>query len=555
MKKLLLILAISIFSLAGGIIFAACNQDSSEEKTEIPPVAPTLEKSSFAITYRTTEDGAQYNLSWSAKNAKEYKVQLDETETVTTETKFSLNGFSADTIHTVTVTAIGQKDTQSDPVELKFKGTKIDPLINVRLYSEHGETNFGWKESEETSCYLISCEELDLDVATSKPFGTGKFKTTLHYDNRASIGTLRSIYKYLDLYSLESFRVQALPYNGNMETFNYKNDTDVLEFNLPSDLSEQSVNFYAGTMSNPTNIRWNTDEWEEHPDWLGVKWDGAVSYYRYWVKVDYPEGYSSGTVTEAGESTSLIHVSYGDKTGDYTVSVIPKYDDFNYLGKDENSVTYMFYLQPDVTETLSFHVNQTVLKTPTNIRVEGENIVWDAVEYTDYYSIGLEDGTQEIYVSSETAQVSLQEFFERAYEANYDGDFSIIVKAYGINRTIAGFENNVPVVNVYYYSEDAVSSQKIKLKSIPTVQNVQIDYENSTVTWDDIAEATGYTVMFYREGGSGHGSTLGKTNQYTWNDDISEYAEIVITASCEYQVTTENGVTTLYMPSSHRIQL
>ena len=218
MKKLLLVLALLAVILAGSLLLISC--DNTENQPEpTPPTKPTLDKSKFEILYTTDNNGAEsYRLDWDAYAASEFEIKFDDNEPIIfEEMRFPLGDFSADDVHSVTVTAISSQNLKSEPVTVKFKGTKLTKPYNVRMY---GDTNsFGWKESDETQVYVVSCEELDLDIHTSKPIGTGKIKTTPVYNNRLPISDLRLIYSKLDLYALESFRVQALPYNGNVTSF------------------------------------------------------------------------------------------------------------------------------------------------------------------------------------------------------------------------------------------------------------------------------------------------------------------------------------------------
>lgn len=555
MKKFFFILTVFILSLTGGIVFAACDGGTSPET---PPSnqtrAPKLEKSSFSITYSVGGNGAEYDLIWRADNAVKYKVECDETEVEITKPSYSLTGFSADTVHSVTVTAIGENDLQSQPVELKFKGTKLETPTNVRLhYTDRYGTAFSWNEhaAYSSSYYLISFEELDLEIETSKPFGTGKFKyVPCSYEEFITLDGLRSIFKNCELYPLESLRVQTLPYLDKV--FNFTANTDVLELNLPSDFSEQSVNLYAGDLSNPTNIRWN-----ETLDAYGnatVKWDGAISDYKYQIKVQHPEGYSNGIITpEKGISEGKVYFGNGLSTGDYTVTVEPVYDEFRYIGKDDDakSVTYMFYLPQPITETLSFHVTQKVLETPKNLHIENGYIVCDKVENAEEYVFSIKISKDSaINLGTYTNRISLDKYLGTAAWINEDGLADLIVYVRNDGTDLTGFDDNGnPNIIVYEHSESAVISDAIQLKRIPAVQNVRIDYDTKTVYWDGVEEAETYEIVFYNAG-SGKGGTVTDT-QFQWKDnmDISDYTEVVITAKCKFEVTTENGIAVMCIPS------
>ena len=559
MKKLISLLAICILTLIGGIVFAACDTSSSSGAPEYQVNTPTLEKSSFSI--RCASDGKgvmDYDLNWRSQYATKYKVVCDGVETVVHDMRFSLNGYSADEVHTVTVTALGQKDTQSEPVEVKFKGTKLDMPINVRLY---GTTNsFGWKECEGTSTYAISCEELDLDIMTSRPVGTGKIKSINVYNNSIDIYDLRSIFEILDLYALQSFRVQALPYNGNLTVFDYKDDTDVLEFSLPSDLSEQSVNFYLGQMSNPSNVRWDFEGFEDHPGYATVKWDSVSSDYRYKVLVHYPDGHSGGIVTQKGETEGSVGFDYRMDTGDYTVTIESMCDDFVFIGEDREAkwVTYMFYMPTKEAESVAFRINQTAMQAPANVRIVDDQIMWDAVDNAGKYTVEVRCGEKVLYETSYTAQLSLQEVAGSVYFANDDlnGYYDIRVLTDALEAEIVSLENGIPVINTYKdseYSEPLIG--KLKLEVIPSVQNVRIDYENKTISWDAHPEASKYEIMFQRANGGGYGTTINDDTQYSWNSDISDIVKITIKAICEYSYTVEDGVVTVKVPSTYTMEI
>lgn len=553
MKRLLLILVTFIIAFAGGVIFVACGTPPT---TERPPVPPTLEKSSFSIQFSTDDNcKANYKLTWDAENATQYKVVYGENETVTDKKELLLNDFSADTVHTVTVTAIGQNDLESDSVEIKFKGVKLDMPTDVRMHLD--TKSFDWKHTDETSAYVISCEELDLDIATSKPFGTGKFKQILTYSDNLMLFDLRSIYSQLELYSLESFRVQALPYDGNTQWFDYADDTDVIEFKLPSDLSEQSVNFYAGVMTNPYNLRWDFDGFDEHRGYALVKWDGAVSNYKYKVMVQYPEGFWSGTETEKGASQGAVGFGYPEVTGDYTVRIEPECYDFQFIGEDsaEKWATYLFYLPQPTTEFLHFRINQTVIDAPKNARIDGENIVWDAVEHACLYFVRLTCGEDIINVQSDTTQLSLQDIYHHLIygETTRHGDYDISVVACAIDPELVSFENDLPIINTYLDSDSgAVRPSKIRLKALPVVSNVVIDYVNRTVSWNPVAEATSYFVELSYNGRGVITSVDGTS--YTWREDKT-YTSVTITAIGGYKVIEEDGMVTLIVPSVYKTEL
>lgn len=550
MKKLLLIGTMFLTALTGGLLLAACG----DETAPTGPKTPTLEKSSFCIEFITDEsDTPGYQLKWTADYAIKYRLNCDGEETVTSQRKLSLNGFSADAVHTVTVTAIGEQEQESAPVSVSFKSEKLAAPYNVRLY---GDTNsFGWKGPDETDVYyLLSCEELDLDVATSKPILTGKIKTIPVYENRLFLYNLRDIYEQLDLYPLESFRVRALPYHRDSY---YTEDTDLIEYFLPSDFSEQSVNFYASEMSNPSNVRWNFEGLAEHPGYAFVEWDGAISNYRYLVMVKHPEGYYSGIeTTDKGASQSSFGLDF-NVTGDYELTVQAMCNDFDFIGEDASakSVTYLFYLSSPVSEKLRFQVRNTVLSAPENLRIEGESILWDEVEKANGYWLELDCGEKHFSLFSESAQIPLTKIFEQAGE---EGVYDLRVTAFAPDPQIARIEDGMLLLLDTYSDSEASAplSNAIKLKAIPTVKNVQIDFDNRTITWEGVSEASGYTVGFMGEHG-GHGTTTGLNTQYVWDKDenLSRYNEIYVEANCEYRVTGEDGIVTIFVSSVYRCKL
>ncbi|MDE7107484.1 MAG: hypothetical protein K2O39_04095 [Clostridiales bacterium] len=553
MKKLLLIFVTIIIAFACGVILVACGTTTEPEQ----PVPPTLKKSSFSIKYSSDDDGeVNYKLTWDAENAIQYKVVYDGNETVIDQKELLLNGFSADTVHVITVTAIGWRELESDPVEIKFKGVKLDMPTDVRMHLD--TKRLDWKDGGDTSAYVISCEELDLDTETSKPIGTGRFKQTrITYDS-ISLDNICYLYNTLELNSLESFRVRALPYSGYTEQFKYSNDTDIIELKLPSDFSEQSVNLYASAMTNPSNLRWDFDGFDEHGTYAYVKWDGAVANYKYRVMVQYVNGHWSGRGAEKGASYGVVEFDRTKGTGDYTVQVEPECDDIDFIGQDNDakSTTYSFYLPQPITESLHFRINQTVIDPPKNVRIEGDNIVWDAAEHAKYYVVSLSCGEDGTNFSSDTAQLPLQTIYDRAVVGHTvrQGDFDISVSAYVIDPVLASFENDLPVINSYRYSESGVDCpNKLRLKSIPAVGNVTVDYDNQTISWDPVAEATSYTVTVYY-GTSAYNMSVGNNTQFTWDDD-RDCKEIIIMATCGYSVTDDDGVVTLNVPSVYKKEL
>jgi len=566
MKKTFSMLIMIMCILVGGILFSACNDGDStpSNPNNLPALnPPTLEKSSFSIKYEAKPDGkTDYKLTWSAEYALKYTVSLDGTGSTVTDNEISLNECTEGEIHTVAVTAIGMQDKTSDTVQVKFKAARLDAPINVRLYADGESNSLGWKASDDTTAYTLLCEELDLELETSRPIGTGNVKTYLVHNNRLSIYELRSLYRGLVLYSLEKFTVKALPYNGESKEFKYVNDTDIIEFILPSDASEQSVNLYAGEMSNPTNIRWDFSDFDEHPFCATVKWDGAIPNYSYNVMLHYPSHSSSiGVITEKGVSQGNLYLYYDMTAGDYTVTVESVCDDFHYIGEDtaEKYSTWTFFLDTPATEELKFHIDQTVLECPKNVRVDGENLVWDEVENAMEYDVLLQCGDKELSVSDATNRVSLKALYDTAINRiNYDGDYSVSVMAISKNNEFEGYGNdNVPKIKIYVDSDYCTPVPNlIRFKAIPTAQNVQIDYQNKIITWDAVNGATSYYVVFFDNNGSVWTDLDGNVTQYIWDvQDISDCNYIVVMAKCDYSLTNENGITTISTSSSYIIEL
>lgn len=559
MKKVLLIIVIFTIALLSGVMFVSCGATpTSDESSDMP----TLQKSSFNIWY-TFDDSdtgeAYYNMTWKGENATEYKVVFDGIETTAVEPKLSLNDFAADTVHTVVVTAIGENDTKSEPVEVKFKGVKM--AMPVDICFDEDANDFKWKGSDDNLTYRISCEELELDSATGRPVYSGKIKYALAPSNCLTLYDLREIYNNKNLNEHESFRISALPYSLGLR-FEYKNDTDIAEFLLPSDFSEQSINFYADKMTNPSNLRWDFDNFNAHRDSANVKWEGAVSDFRYIVFVQGPDGDTRNSGTLEGASEGHVPFDYVTVTGDYNVTVEPTCNEFNFINEDKaaKSITYSFYLPQPITETLHFHANQTVLNTPENVRIEGDNIVWDAVDYAHHYYVHLACGEEVMLFESDSAHMSLNRIFDAAtnpFRRLATGDYDIKVMAYGLNEVVS-LEDNVPVINTYKYSEysDTVP-HALRLKSFSSAQNVKVDYDNRTIYWDDIPEATLYSVIFLRNSNNvlDHGTYVGKDTQYTWSDDITQYKEIGIYAECEFKVIEKDGIVTIIVPSLYKVNI
>lgn len=564
MKKFLLIIAIFTILIMGGILLAACDTQP-EPPDELPTsVVPTLDKSSFAIMYSVDANGsANYELIWSAQNATSYKIKYDglEAEAVTTEPKISLNEtvwlygwYHDDPVHGVAVTAIGEGNTKSETVEVNFKGTQLEMPINVRLY---GDVNgLGWKGSDDTHAYALHCEELDLDLQTSKPVYTGNVKTTTVSENRCSLDLLRAVYNAHDLKPMQSFRVQALPYNGYFQRFDYTNDTDVMELQLPSDVSEQSVNLYAGEMSHPSNLRWDFTDF--HFGSADVKWDGVDPTFKYEVSLQYPAGSFTAQITDKGASSGRVSFHY-NMSGDYNVTVKSVCDEFNFIAEDEEakSVTYSFFLPKPVTEVLKCSVNTITLAAPKNVRIEGDKIVWDEVENANNYHAVLTSGTHKINIPSFNTEAPLQEVFERSTYAGtvLEGDYDIAVVANAKSPELAGFDNNTPIINVYVSSADSeVKTRAIRIKSISPVRNVKVDYDTQTITWDEAPNAVSYSVGFYNND-FGRETLLGNTTKFKLDEDISQYSLVFVKAICEYTVIEEDGICTILAPSVYIVDI
>ena len=175
----------------------------------------------------------------------------------------------------------------------------------------------------------------------------------------------------------------------------------------------------------------------------------------------------------------------------------------------------------------------------------------DEVEHATEYTFRINNGEDSTIGLGPFAEnrISLEEYFNYSSNIKKDGFFDISVYARNGGADLTGFDNGSPQIIIYPESKEVVVSKAIQLKFIPAVQNVRIDYDNKTVYWEGVVEAETYEVTFLREEGGGHGRRGITDTQFQWDDDIFEYAEIVITAQCGFEITTENGVPLIFIPS------
>ncbi len=583
MKKIRLVLALILLVLLCGTLFVACDKtppsDSNQDVTPPPaePVAPTLAKSDFSIVYdiiSDTENGNEdcdYSLTWTSANATKYKVKYGQTEETITSASLSLKDFAADVIHSVTVTAIGEQNLTSAPVEVKFKGTKMSAPINVRAYLTPNTLDsyyFGYKH-DDAEAYKISCEEIDWDD-DGEYIWTGRFKSAIWFSDAISIDGLTDIWNTLDLEACQSFRVAALPYRER-RSYSFGNDTEVMEISLPSDPSEQSVNFFADIQNaNPRNLRWDLDALADQADYATVRWD-AGSDFKYRVKVRYPDGSATGTETQKGALQSNIWFDYIYGTGDYSVTVEALCNEFNYIGEnaDEKWVTFAINLTYPATEEIKFHIDREQMQTPQNVRIDGENIVWDYGNEAPLYNVSMTNGDAEfsLSVNDGSKQLAFSEIFDRIEfelwnNAVLDGDWMVRVMASSRPNEFEGAENNVPVIKAYADSDYCQAVELFRTESIAKVTNVQITTvpelngsEALRISWDGVAEAVGYKLAYVNGDFVTTTTDIGAQTQYAIGFDISGCTEILIIAYCECEITQEDGVATLYIPSVYRLEL
>jgi hypothetical protein len=311
-------------------------------------------------------------------------------------------------------------------------------------------------------------------------------------------------------------------------------------------------------MSNPTNIRWDQDILS-----LKVHWDSVDPSYEYWVKMKYPEGSSGGFITTAGANVGWVNLDSGCITGNYTISIQSICDDVEQVNLGA-FFAYRFYVEQPTDEHLTLSVNQTILQKPQNVRIESENILWDAVEYSKSYWITIanseENGRSFI---SESAQLSLLDVCEQFDVSEFSAGnikndiFNIKIHAMGLDPVLESFENNHPVFSVYRYSDESDTTDKaaIGIRSIDTAENIELDTKGMQITWDAVPGASGYSVRFV----TGHGSTGSRDGQdtsFSWSDnsivkdalDNGEVTEIVIVAHAN-SIAVEDGFSTLWVSS------
>lgn len=564
MKRFFLVISSVLLLLFGGIMFAACNDPSNSTPPPIPPVAPTLEKTSFYIEYDINTCGT-YKLKWTAQNASKYKVKCGETETVVNSSEFSLNDFAADTVHTIQVTAVGAQELESSPVEVKFKGTKMDAPTNVRVnIDDYQKYYFGFKNDDAAAC-KISCEEMD--IGNDGYIWTGNFKSTVYFENKLYIDGLTEIFKTLDLSAMQSFRVAALPYAENQE-FDYQNDTDVMEISLPSDLSEQKVCFFASVENpHPTNLRWDIEELEQDAAYGTIRFDAGVDFKHRVTVSPYPFDVSfSSRVIDKRVSSCQIDLGYYT-TGDYKVTVESVLDEFNYVTEspEEKWAAFSITLTQPVTEELKFHINHTQLPKPQNVRIEGDAIVWDYpdADYRNGYIFDAVSGNTHIQLTTEGAKsVSFSDIFENFSDNlirinSFAGDYDVKIQtSHSKNNKYVGMANGMPVINTYSISDYSNAEVKLfRVKSIPSVSNIQLDFDTNTVTWNGIPEAKEYQVSYKQADGGSTSSSVGAAERDVSFYDLSQYVEVVVIAIGEYKLATENGIATLYIPSAYSVSI
>lgn len=562
LRKFIFLFVLLVLSV---ILLTGCDSkpDKKDSKEPTLDAAITLEKSSFKI-YVQYNNGNEpnYILTWNAKGGIVNFIVEQNGEEINNGQQgwIYLKNFKPDVIHNVKVTAcsIGANKKLTEPVEIKLKGIKLPDPTN--FYMQY-DTGFVWDSTEQW--YGLEFKEFTLNLSNQKEY-TGETINITAVENQYLNYYIRSNMLQYKSDKLFEAHVRSIPEIG--KEYNFTESTEVLEIDYPSDYSQTDIKILGAQMSNPANVRWDLNDGISQM--AKVCWDSVSSSYKYWVRVDYPGGWSSGYITNAGASFGYIDLDYRSVTGNYTLGIQSVCNDVELINLGAFYAYKLYISQP--TDNITFSVNQTILQKPQNIRFEGENLVWDSVEYAREYIIKFAEGDSYTNVcssSSGSATLTLQQIYD-SFNGNifvndiatsYDDIFYISIFAEAISPALASFENNHPVFNVYHYSDysDINNNAKIKIKSIDAPQNVILNVTDKEITWESVFGASGYSVYF-ETGEIGVGTRNIPTTYYSWKNLFNEenmfangkVKTVTVTAQKDFETTVQDGLITIFVSSS-----
>ncbi|MDR2201793.1 MAG: hypothetical protein LBP26_03395 [Clostridiales bacterium] len=571
LKKTLLFLILTALSLS---LFTACDGLFGNKKSspgdglltgKKPPPDISLTKSSFAIAVNYYNVEPHYSLSWYVTGGDAYytveladgvKYENYEQNSLTLDPDI----FAPDVVHTVKVTAhnADPRGNTTEPVEVKFKGTRLAAPINFRM----GVEGLRWHvvDPSDSDWFVYEYNGITPDNGGQKIYTGEKFigtatETAVYEEN------IKLDMKYAGMDGLYEVRIyRELAYGT---TFEFAESTEVLEFDYPSEYSNTDVKVWAANISNPTNVRWADDLSTD----ATVCWDSDSSSYGYNLLVygnDIQPVYS--TFKGAGATSGTIAIQ-SLQTGNYSIGVQSFSNDIDQLNLGA-FYAYRFYISQPINpdDRIPLSVNRVILETPKNLRIDGEKIVWDAVDNVNRYGIGMFnlDTENNFYHHAESTELAFSDLelafsdFYVKYNGNINDIFDIRVRADNYSFELNSFENNRPEFVSYHSSMygEPTEASRIRLKSIAVAQHIAVDLDDSRVTWDAVDAASKYETTYYYAEGGGHGS-LNITNTY---DIFSEGTKngildgsiirIVVMAKPEYSLTAgDDGIPVLSVAS------
>jgi hypothetical protein len=208
-------------------------------------------------------------------------------------------------------------------------------------------------------------------------------------------------------------------------------------------------------------------------DGMIVSWSAVTGAWRYFVKVTDGDGKEVAGCWAGQSQTSVDLRTFFDPgnrpKGTYTVTVTAIGDGI--MHRDSEPATAGTYTVRDVPS----------LSPPTNVKISGTTVTWNAVPNSNGYEITVTDKKGNI-VSGGTVDSNFTSYNLWTQDLT-PGDYSVTVKAFGDGMN---FRDSEP--------SESVTFTVVPLPQLNAPENVQI--KGTTLSWDEVTDATGYTVTF-----------------------------------------------------------
>jgi len=461
-----------------------------------------------------------------------------------------LDDFELDVVHTFTIQGLKNNGELSNSITRSVRLTSLDAPMKVQI--QNLEANNGrdavltWDINNPKGMALSynltfsdnnTGEQLAHDWAVSSSMSFSDLRRRL--ENQINTPSVLNIAIRTELWTTPS----VISTDG------------VYQLYLPSQFTTDTPTLDVGKVQNPTNV---------HFDNYIIRWTNQGGHF---PRVFRENG--SGIIFNNDDAT-LLGVSHfasqsaEPHTSNFSIAVTAYNPRVTPLGGN----IYRIYVETPATadQTLNVQLNHFITDAPTNVRIQGNNIVWDstAPNGTAYW-ISIGEGTaRRTSFTRNQRSLSLMDVHTRLNDWNPPSnlDDTILdfrIQAGGSGIATVSINGSDGVFDFFRHSEQSLttSQSRIRLMSIAAPRNVVHDIENRTISWSPVFGASGYRLFFYRgQWGSSFEGIVQLTPNITYSaQHVQGAVAIYVVAFSAFSLTTIGGITTLYVSSVYRINL